>query len=114
MRTTSSVESLNAVFGRKFPIHPNIFDFIENLRLFEFSMVDVMMNLADGDEGQRMTREKDRVRDGKINRHSQQLSHGIISFKQFLNHLATENERGSESESSDYESDVISITSDSA
>lgn len=112
MRTTSSVESLNAVFGRKFPKRPNIYDFIENLRQFEYSMADAMMDLTDVDEERKMKREKDRVRDEKIDRLSQQLSHGIISFGSFLNHMATEN--GGESESSDYDDDSDFIyTSDS-
>lgn len=36
MRTTSSLESLNAVLKRMFPIHPNLFKFMERLQYHEF------------------------------------------------------------------------------
>lgn len=37
MRTTSSVESLNSVLGRSMPKHPNVFRFMDHLRLHEFA-----------------------------------------------------------------------------
>lgn len=36
MRTTSSLESLNAVLKRMFPNHPNLFKFMERLQYHEF------------------------------------------------------------------------------
>lgn len=37
MRTTSSLESLNAELRRSFPDHPHIFRFVECLQVLEFS-----------------------------------------------------------------------------
>lgn len=36
MRTTSSVESMNAALRRMFPAHPHIFKFMERLQYHEF------------------------------------------------------------------------------
>lgn len=36
MRTTSSLESMNAVLRRMFPIHPHLFKFMERLQFHEF------------------------------------------------------------------------------
>lgn len=104
MRTTSSVESMHAVFGRTFPRRPNIFNFIENLRQFEFSKFDRIGQLIDGDEMPRVRREKDRKRDEKINRQSTLLANKMISMEEFLDMMATDNEESDESEES-YESD---------
>lgn len=37
MRTTSSLESMNAVLRRTFPNHPHIFKFLDRLRFHEYS-----------------------------------------------------------------------------
>lgn len=36
MRTTSSLESMNAVLRRMFPVHPHLFKFMERLQYHEF------------------------------------------------------------------------------
>lgn len=46
MRTTSSVESLNASLGKSFPKRGNVFEFINSLKLFEFAKTSNMRNLT--------------------------------------------------------------------
>lgn len=69
MRTTSSLESVNSVLGRSFPLHPHLFKFIENLQLFEFSksldMLELVASNAPVNHHQRR-RERDQGRENKI------------------------------------------------
>lgn len=104
MRTTSSVESMNAVFGRTFPRRSNIYNFIESLRQFEFSKADRIRQLIDGNELPRVKREKDRKRDEKIDRQFALLANNMISMEVFLDEMATDSEDSDENEET-YESD---------
>lgn len=92
MRTTSSVESMHGVFSKHFPKHPNIFDFIANLRQHESTITDKIEQLVDDDGPSQMIHEKDRIRDEKINRYSKLLRNKSISFKQFLSEMSKESE----------------------
>lgn len=102
---------MNAVFGRTFPNRPNIYDFIENLRQFEFSKADTSEHLIDGAENGRMKHEKDHKRNEKIIRLTKQLALCTISTKQFLNEISKDNEDSvsndysAESEDSEYDND---------
>lgn len=97
MRTTSSVESMHAVFGRTFPRRSNIYNFIENLRQFEYSKADRIGQLIDGDELPRVKREKNRKRDEKIDRQFALFASNMISMEEFLNRMATDSEESEES-----------------
>lgn len=104
MRTTSPVEAMHSVFNRQFPKKSNIFDFVENLRQFEYSKSDKIQELInDKTPSPRMQREKDRIRDEKIERISQLLKNHSISIKQFLEEMSKQD--GDESE---YESECES------
>lgn len=92
MRTTSSIESMHGVFSKQFPKHPNIFDFIANLRQHESTITDKMEQQADDDGPSQMVHEKDRIRDEKIKRYSELLKNKSISFKQFLSEMSNEYE----------------------
>lgn len=92
MRTTSSVESMHGVFSKHFPKHPNIFDFIANLRQHESTITDKMEQQVDDDGPSQMVHEKDRIRDEKIKRYSELLKNKSISFKQFLSEMSNEYE----------------------
>lgn len=112
MRTTSSVESMHRVFGKQFPHHPNIYDFIENLRQFEYTVKDKLEEFVDGDGPlpHNFSSEKDRLRDEKIKRLSKLLKEHKISVHQFLDEMSNEDENGNDSEDewagdSDYETD---------
>lgn len=88
MRTTASVESMNAVFGVKFPMRSNIYNFIDNLRQFDYSVVDSMNDLVDCVGKVKLKREQNRNRDEKIEYLSQMLDHNNISIGEFLNKMA--------------------------
>lgn len=90
MRTTSSVESMHAIFGRNFPKRPNIYNFIENIRQFEFSRADTMCQLIKGITKPKKKREKDQKRDEKIDRMSILLASHKISIDQFLYEMASD------------------------
>lgn len=69
MRTTSSVESLNATLKRWFPSHPHIYKFLECLKLYEYSkaldMLDAVRNEVSPKQLQRR-KKKDQKREEKI------------------------------------------------
>lgn len=90
MRTTSSVESMHAIFGRSFPNRPNIYSFIENIRHFEFSKADTIRQLVKGDVMPKKKRDKDQKRDEKIDRLSELLSRHKISIENFLYEMAND------------------------
>lgn len=89
---TSSIESMHGVFSKQFPKHPNIFDFIANLRQHESTITDKMEQQVDDDGPSQMVHEKDRIRDEKIKRYSELLKNKSISFKQFLSEMSNEYE----------------------
>lgn len=94
MRTTSSVESLNAEIGRSFPKRGNIFGFIHNLKLFDYGKVyDMRRLLIEIPRGQlNRKHKKDRKRDEKISHFTSLLSKNAITPDEFLN-VVSENGR---------------------
>lgn len=69
MRTTSSLESMNAVLKRTFPIHPHIFKFIDRLKVHEFSnFLDMLKAVRTEPSDKQLQRRKlkDRKRQAKI------------------------------------------------
>lgn len=93
MRTTSSVESLHAKFNRSFPSHGNIFNFLNSLKLFEYSKVTDFYRLT-----QRVTknqlerkRPRDKQRNEKIRQYTELLERDEISVYKFLKLMAEEN-----------------------
>lgn len=68
MRTTSSLEALNSVLKRTFTLHPNIFKFMDRLKVYEFGKQLQMFNLLQEDPSETFQRRKliDRLRDEKI------------------------------------------------
>lgn len=69
MRTTSSLESLNATLSRWFPYHPHIYKFLECLKLHEYSkaldMLDAVKTVVSPKQLQRR-KKKDQQREEKI------------------------------------------------
>lgn len=49
MRTTSSLESMNAVLKRICPVHPHLFKFLDRLRFHEFSKSFEMLQAINSD-----------------------------------------------------------------
>lgn len=90
MRTTSSLESLNAQIQRQFKRHGNIFKFIENLKLFEYSKVIDLQQLQTSKRAEQMERRKniDKERDAKIKFFSGKLDKKEIDVTEFLNAMA--------------------------
>lgn len=102
MRTTSSVESMHSTFGRAFPRKPNIYNFTESLRQYEFSKADRCQDLIDGGaERKPMQHAKDHDRDVKIQLYSDLLTTRSISFTQFLEDISKDDDDENESEYSE-------------
>lgn len=95
MRTTSSLESMNAAMRRSFPNHPHIYKFLDRLRLHEFSkfidMLDAVQNDAPQTQFQRR-KKRDKLRDEKIKCLTQKLKAGELSTKSFLTEMTKEKE----------------------
>lgn len=66
MRTTSSVESMNAALRRLFPVHPHLFKFMERLQYHEFGRQIEMKELSDTKKPHEMKVPRYRQRDVKI------------------------------------------------
>lgn len=81
---------MHAIFGRNFPKRPNIYNFIENIRQFEFSQADTMCQLIKGVTKPKKKREKDQKRDEKIDRMSILLARHKISIDQFLYEMSSD------------------------
>lgn len=88
MRTTSSLESINSVLGRFFLRRPNIYKFIDGLKIYEFAKYKEMLELSteNEDSTKRMTRKRksDQERDEKIKRATEELISENITTSQFL------------------------------
>lgn len=66
MRTTSSLESMNSVLRRVFPVHPHLFKFMERLQYHEFGRQIDMMELSNIEKRLEMKTPRYRQRDTKI------------------------------------------------
>lgn len=88
MRTISSVESLNSQLNRSFPKHGNIWKFVEQLKLHEFTKATEMAKLMHSNkkspaQNQRK-RKKDKEREAKIDFFMKMLDANEISPGIFL------------------------------
>lgn len=86
MRTTSSMESLNSVLGRLIPKHPNIFKFIDGIKLHEFAKFRELLELSNNCPAKQLKRKKkiDEEREAKIKRTTDELLLENITPSEFL------------------------------
>lgn len=91
MRTTSSLESLNADLVRKFPNHPHLFKFMDHLKLHEYSKFLDLNSLMNDEASPECKRARDIERDQKIKYFSDQLSEKKIDIQIFLEAMANRN-----------------------
>lgn len=92
MRTTSSLESMNAVLRQSFPNHPHIFKFIDRLKLHEFSKTLDMLEAVKAigvDSVVNNYKKKDQKRRLKINRLTLALQDGSLTTGQFLEAISS-------------------------
>lgn len=92
MRTTSSLESLNSVLKRTFPLHPNMFRFMERLKVFEFGKQLKMFDSMRKGPSENRRRLQDRLRDEKVRNILHQLNNTEDDFNigDFFNMLANQ------------------------
>lgn len=94
MRTTSSLESLNAALRRRFPLHPHIFKFMERLQYFEIGQQLKMHKLANSniDSSQSRNRlHKYKLRDANIRAATEELrTNPTFTVGDFLETLVTD------------------------
>lgn len=91
MRTTSSVESFNAVLGRKCSKHPHIFKFIDQIKIVELKKALNLLCLMEPGvpNSQFQPRNKeDQERNEKIKYFTTLLVQNIISVSIFLEAMA--------------------------
>lgn len=89
MRTTSSVEGINSVIQRHFPQKPDIFHFVENLKMHE-SIKSSDLHRLFLKKRQVRKRKEDEEREERIQICSEHLKNGEISAMQFLKLLANQ------------------------
>lgn len=94
MRTTSSLESLNAVLRRRFPLHPHIFKFMERLQYFEIGQQLKMHKLVGSDNDSSQSRhmlKKYKLRDANIRATTEELrTNPTFTVGDFLETLVTD------------------------
>lgn len=92
MRTTSSLESMNATLRRMCPDHPHIFKFLDRLRLHEFSNSLNMLQAVESDAPmqklQRRRQIKCKERIAKIAYLTEKLKEGRMTPGLFLETMA--------------------------
>lgn len=90
MRTTSSLEALNAIIQKTFPAQTTIFKFVESLRLLESRKSCDLYQLTSGISNQHLERRRaaDKKRNDKIIHYTGQLMNGEISVAVFLEAMA--------------------------
>lgn len=88
MRTTSPLESFNSVIGRSFPKHPNIFRFIDYMKMHESHIVLKMWALLECEGKDAFQRKRDR--DDKIKYATGMLKRDEISVVEFLEAVAND------------------------
>lgn len=85
MRTTSSVESMNAAMRLLFPRHPHIYKFIDRLKVHEYSKtIDLLQAIKSDDAVIERRKKRDQRRDEKIKYLSELLATHEISAEGFL------------------------------
>lgn len=93
MRTTSSLESFNAVLNRSIAKKANFFKFVEGLKLHESRKADDMHNRTHDnlpEEHFERRHLRDREREEKIRSHTILLESGVISTADFLQAMVDE------------------------
>lgn len=91
MRTNSSIESMNAVLGKCFPPKPDIFQFTDCLREFEFMKVDMLQEIMSGKAVKKCPKRKNVMeRDMRISAALHSFDEGNLSVAQYLESLAYE------------------------
>lgn len=93
MRTTSQLESVNSSIQRSFPKSPNIFTFIENLRLFDSIESTNLYQLRLGsitNPRLEKQRQEDRKRNEKIKLCTESLKKKELTVLNFLSIMADE------------------------
>lgn len=92
MRTTSSLESMNAVLRRICPNHPHLFKFIDCLRLHELSKsIDMLETVRSDAPVERLHRRrllKNKRRNFKIKELTRKLEVGTLTPSKFLEGMA--------------------------
>lgn len=91
MRTTSSVESMNSALNRGCKARPNIFKFIDRIRLHEFSKQLDLIDLFEDDVTEEFERKRklDRERELKITHFTNLLLQNDITVQEFLEAMST-------------------------
>lgn len=90
MRTTSSLEAFNGELGKLFQNHPNIWSFMDSLKLFEFQKSNILQQKSDENHVCFERRhQKDRKRDRDIKELTELLKKKRISPHQFLREIAS-------------------------
>lgn len=86
MRTTSSLESMNSVLGRMIPKRPNIFKFIDGIKLHEFAKNRELLELSFKCPKNQLKRKRkaDQWREEKIMKATEELMGEDISPSEFL------------------------------
>lgn len=91
MRTTSLLESFNSVIGRSVPKHPNIFRFIDYMKLHESKIMLKMGSLLESDEEFDTAQKKiHRERSEKIKYATEMRKNGQITVEEFLQAVSIE------------------------
>lgn len=93
MRTTSSLECMNSVLRRMFPLHPHIFKFMDCLRYHEFGQQLRMFKLVKEEATKKQLdrkRKKDQKRNVKIKAYTDELlTNPLFSVGEFLKGLSS-------------------------
>lgn len=87
-RTTSLVEGLNTVIQGTFADRTNIFNFIDSLKLYEFTKCSDLYNLTLGNNKSTQKKAEDVKRDQKIKFLTTKLKNGEISVASFLQSMS--------------------------
>lgn len=91
MRTTSSLESFNAVLNRSLVKHGHFFEFTMRLKFHESRKSDEMYYLMYDDvpHNQLQRRKKcDKEREKKVQTNTALLMSGVFSIREFMNAMA--------------------------
>lgn len=90
MRTTSSLETLNGELGKLIQPHPNIWSFMDNLKLIEFQKSNILMQkVHENHVCFERKRPKDQERERDIRDLTKLLKNKKISSHQFLEEIAS-------------------------
>lgn len=90
MRTTSSLEAFNGELGKLFQKHPNIWSFIDSLKLFEFQKSNILQQKVDENHVLFERRhQKDQKRERDISELTKLLKNKTLTPNQFLKEIAS-------------------------